>query len=221
MGGLKGVIIDGANNQIVDLYAAFEITQKTVYFDLGNANADIQGACRLLRDIFAYNLSDEVMTRIAVEVDPTFFDRLIAHPKVKEFWQNTESFKTFANMAQKQEDNFQYREFVLHNVLFRENPAVVPFKTGPQALIAENTGHAYPEGTLDSHSMFIAPPDDINELDGSAASEADWIHITEKLLDHGEGIELKGQMNALPIWKRPKLLIKVSAAAGVQPSIYY
>ncbi len=34
------------------------------------------------------------------------------------------------------------------------------------------------------------------------------------LMKHGAGEEWKYQMNALPIWKRPALLTKVSAAAS-------
>ncbi|MCR6657985.1 MAG: major capsid protein [Asticcacaulis sp.] len=106
---------------------------------------------------------------------------------------------------------------------FHENPAIIPLMTGPQRVIAADTGHAYPAGTTSSHVTYGCPPDDIALLDGSDVSPEDAaIWITEKVMDHGKGIELLGRMNQLPFWRRPKLLVKVLAGDGTSttPTAY-
>jgi hypothetical protein len=216
---LKGIVTDGAGYEIINLFTAFGVTKKQVFFDLADATTDIKGHCRRVRDLIVKDLSDETMTIIEAEVSPDFFDALTQHAKVEKFYQNSEHFRALANVGQQREGNYRYREFLHENILFKENPAIVPFKSGAAPLIAAGKGHAYPAGTRDSHKTFISPPDDINVLNGGAANPDDAIHITEKLLDHGEGIELKGQMNALPLWNRPKLLIELDQADGVSTAV--
>lgn len=216
---LKGIVMDGQPSEIINLFTTFDVTQKKVFFDLSSATSDIKGHCRRVRDLIVHDLSDETMEIIEAEVSPEFFDKLVQHAKVEKFYQNSENFAALANMAQGREGNYRRREFLHENILFKENPAIVPFKSGPAPLIAANKGHAYPSGTSDSHVTYIAPPDDIRELDGSPASVEDAIHITDKWLDHGEGLELKGQMNALALWRRPKSLVELDAGSGTSTNV--
>jgi hypothetical protein len=82
---------------------------------------------------------------------------------------------------------------------------------GTSARIVEaNTGYAFPTGTVDSHITYAAPPLDIRVLDGEPAPEDDLIHITTEVMKHGAGIEFKAQMNPLPLWRRPNLLVKLT-----------
>lgn len=216
MSALKGVIIDGAGVVIYDLFAAFEITPKIVYFDLDDPNADIAGACEIVYDLIQQDLSDEASTGVEARVSSTFFKKLVAHPKVTQFYQNTAGYAALANLVRGKDGDFRPREFTHENITFLESSTTVPmWQQGPQRLIASGKGHAYPAGTLDSHVTYVAPPEDIRSLDGGAADIEDMIHVTTEPMKHGKGMEMMGQSNALPFWRRPKLLVTLDAGVGV------
>ncbi len=214
MGALKGVMTDGKGVEIIDFFAAFGLTKKVVYFDLSNASADLQSACALVYQLITQDLSDETMTEVQAWVDPVFFNALIQHPKVEKFWEATNAFNMMANLARGEEQQWKPRQFKFGSITWLENPAVIPLWTGPSKMIAANTGHAYPAGTQDTHVTYVSPPDDIAMLDGGDADINAYIHITEKMMDHGKGIELLGSMNALPFWRRPKLLVELHGGTG-------
>ena len=222
-GALKGIILDGKGNEVVDLFDAFEIEQKVVYFDLGNANSNIKAKCNLLYQLMSQDLTDETMTHVNVECDSSFFEKLTDHPNVKERYASSENALALANIMRKKEDEWQPREFTIGQVTFHENPAIIPLMTGPKRVVDEDTGHAYPAGTRSTFATYGSPPDDINLLDGEDISAEDAaIWITEKIQDHGKGVELLGRMNQLAFCRRPKLLIKCLAGAGTStiPTAY-
>ncbi len=215
---LNGKIVDGGNNEIYDLFIAFGVTQETVFFDLGTATTDVAAKCSELIEKVSENLNDETMSGVAVRVSPGFFNKLIAHKSVRELYLGTVNALALADVIRTQDGPYRPREFAHAGVRFIEYSAKVPMADGSlYAPIAADTGIAYPDGTMDSHTTYAAPPLDIRELDGDAPSigaDEDLVHITTELMKHGRGEEWAGQMNALPIWRRPKVLTKVSAAAA-------
>jgi hypothetical protein len=215
MSALKGVIIDGGGTQLLDLYAAFEITKKIVYFDLSNASADPMTACDLVYQLITQDLGEEVMARVKCKVSRSFFNKLIAHAKVKQYWLNAQQALNMANLVRGNDGGYQPRRLEFGNILFEEYGVAVPMWSGTSTLIiAADKGHAYPDGTLDSHATYYAPPDDIRELDGEPVSPDALIHVTTENMKHGAGVEMLGQMHALPLWRRPKLLVELDAASG-------
>lgn len=212
---IKGVVIDGKGTEILNLFTAFGITKKTVYFDLDNASADIQGACDLVYQLITQDLSDEVMTVVIAKVSRQFFNKLIQHAKVEKFWLQAEQALQLANVMRGRDGNYRPRSFTFGNITFEEYSAVVPMWGGANTpIIAATKGHAYPGGTLSTHVTMIAPPEDIAVLDGSAADVNDWIHITTEPMKHGKGVEMLGQANCVPIWRRPKLLVELDSGSG-------
>lgn len=212
---LKGVLVDGKGTVIYDLFAAFELTKKIVYFDLSNPNADIQGACDLVYALITQDLSDEVMMSVTSKVSRSFFNLLTTHPKVTPFYMNYQAAQTLANLARGNDGGYRPRTFEFGNIVFEEYAAVVPMWGGTNApIIAANKGHAYPAGTLDSHVTYMAPPEDIRELDGEAPSITDWLHVTQEVKKHGKGVEILGQSDLLPMWRRPRLLVELDSGSG-------
>lgn len=215
MSALKGVIVDGAGNTIVDLNDAFGLTPKVVYFDLSDSSADVNESCDLLYQLISEDLSDEVMTGIEVRVSRSFFNQLIAHGSVQKYWLQAEQALALANIARGTDGGYRPRQFSFANVTFIEYSAVYTQWGGsPTPIIAAGLGHAYPVGTMDTHVSYVAPPEDIRVLDGSPADITDVIHITTEPMKHGKGVEMLGQMNVLPFWRRPKLLVEVNAGSG-------
>lgn len=212
---LNGVILDGRGSEVLDLYDAFEITQKKVYFDLGNANSNIREKCRLVYQLISEDLSGEVMNGVEARVDMSFFGKLIEHPKVEKYWENTQGFNAMANLARGSQGDYRPQQLEFGNIVFKENPAIIPMWGGTeQPLIPADTGNAYPRGTLNSHVTYVAPPKDIRKLNGGTASLKDKLWVTTEQMKHGRGIEFLGRQRALPIWRRPKVLIKLYAGAG-------
>ena len=213
---LKGIVVDGAGDEIYNYYSAFGITPKVVYFDLDNANADIKGSCDQVFQLITQDISDEVMTTIEARVSRTFFNKLISHPKVEKFWLQTQDAQALVNGLRTNVDGgYRPRRFTFGDITFIENSAVVPLWGGTSVpIITAGKGHAYPAGTLDTHVTYIAPPDDVRVLDGSDANVDDAIYITTEPMKHGKGVEMLGRMNALPMWRRPALLVRLEAGAG-------
>lgn len=213
MSSLKGQIIDGAGTVLYDLFTAFGVAQPTVNFQFSSDTFDVRKACGAVVGLMEDNLSDEVMTGVKAYVDSGFFDKLVGHPRVEKFYLNWQASEELSNPKRGTDGTYRPRTFAFGNVLFEEYRANVPmWGGGNQRIIDADTGHAFPMGTIDSDATYTAPPLDVRELDGSAAGTDDLIHITTELLKHGEGQELKGQMNALPLWRRPKLLVKLTTS---------
>ena len=216
LSALKGMIIDGAGAVIYNLFDAFEITKKIVFFDLSNTAADINGSCDQLYALITQDLTDETMTTVEARVASDFFNKLITHPKVEKFWLQTEQAQALINAARGQDGQYRPRTFTIYNVTFIEYQAVMPMWGGGGSvkMIAPGKGHAYPAGTQDSHVTYVSPPEDIAALDGSAADITDLIHITTELMKHNKGVEMLGQSNALAMWRRPNVLVELDAGPG-------
>jgi hypothetical protein len=217
---LAGIVVDGAGVEIVNLFTALNLTQKVVYFDFSASTPSspgtaVQTACDLLYQLITQDLSDETMDSVRVKCSRGFFNQLINCPEVKEFYLQAEQAVQLANVVRGKDGGYRPRTFAVYNVVFEEYPAIIPMWGGSSSpIIAANTGSAFAGGTFDTHVTYIAPPEDIRELDGEAASISDAIHITTEPMKHGKGVEILGQMNALPIWRRPNLLVQCQAGSG-------
>ncbi len=215
MSCLKGIVIDGAGDEVINLYTAFGIDQKQVYFDFADDDADIQGACDQIIMLITQDLSDEVMTNVQARVSRSFFNKLIEHPKVEKYWLQAEQALQLANAIRNVDGNYRPRRLTVFNIEFIEYNAVVPMWGGEvDPIIAADTGHAYPAGTRKTHKSFVAPPDDIRVLNGQPFDAKNPIYITTEDMKHGAGVEILGRMNWVPLWTRPKLLVTLNAGAG-------
>ena len=206
---LKGIIVDGAGTEIYNLFTAFGIPQNTIAFNLANAATEVSTVCGQVIALMEDNASDEVWTGVKMYVDSTFFDALISHPKVQKYYLNYMNADALANPTRIVDGSYRPRTFMFGGIYFEEYRANFTMWGGAkQQIIEAGTGYAFPIGTLDSHVTYVAPPLDVRELDGSDAAIDDLLHITQETMKHGEGVEMKGQMNALPIWRRPAMLVK-------------
>lgn len=212
---IKGVVVDGKGTALIDLFAAFEISKKEVYFDLDNDAADPAVAADQVYMLISQDLSDETMTGVECRCSRLFFNKLIKHPLVQKYWLQAEQALQLANLVRGTDGGYRPRMLTLGNITFKEYPAVIPMWGGSsQPIIAAGKAHAYPTGTQDTHVTYVAPPKDIRVLDGQSADVTDAIHITTEAMKHGRGVEVLGQANLLPFWRRPKLLVELDAGSG-------
>ncbi|MBI1202549.1 MAG: hypothetical protein GC182_08565 [Rhodopseudomonas sp.] len=213
---LQGVIKDGNSGTVYDLYAAFDIQKTTVFFDLDNTASDIVGKCAAVWQAVTGNLKGETMRAIEAVVDPTFFNKLVGHTAVKAFYQNAEQALMLANLVRRQSAGAMWgREFLFQNILFREYYGTAPVKSSPTAAItstpfwASNTGTAFPVGTMNTFRTYFAPANDLRFVNQTGQE----LYVSPKILEHGQGVELKSESDPLAVCNRPEVLVQLSGAA--------
>jgi hypothetical protein len=89
LSAIKGVTVDADLNILADSFTEFGLNRVTdnliVDFDLGNAASDIDGhIAKLKRAVAKGAKTGGRIGKIQVMVSPTFFDRLVTHPKIRE-----------------------------------------------------------------------------------------------------------------------------------------
>nr|WP_314123479.1 major capsid protein [uncultured Brevundimonas sp.] len=207
MSALKGQIRDGANTLIYDLYKLFDVQKRVVYFDLNDPNFSVPEAFEQLISGTEDNLVNDTMDGLEVRIAPEFYTRIIRHPSLEKFFQNTPAMLQLLNIQREKTANSFRRVIDINGVMVREYRAKVKLwgDEGTTRLLGATEGVSYPTGTMESNVTYVAPPLDIRELGENAAGTDDLIHMTEEVMKHGAGLEWKYQMNALPIWQKPLL----------------
>ncbi|MBE0530244.1 MAG: major capsid protein [Rhodospirillales bacterium] len=202
MGALKGEIRDGKNVVLYDLFSVFNIQQKVVDFKLGTAGTDVIAKIDEVVHHIEDNLMGEVMTSVHALVDHQFFGKLTKHANVEKYYLQHQAAMSLAN---------DFRQvFPFRGMTFESYRAVASDMTGTsRRFIAANEGHAFPLGTQETFRTHVAPPDHVQFANSVMDSE---IFVSPHVLPHGLGVELKGQMNALPICRRPALLVKIHSS---------
>lgn len=200
MGMLKGKIVDGEGTELHDLFERFGIVKKTIDFELDDPATDVKGKCHELLRHQEQNLRGEVMTSAHSLVSPEFFDELTSHPNVEKFFVN------WQNAAALSGD--QRKGFTFGGVTFEEYNASATLMNGQSGrFIAEGMGHAFPLGTMKTFKTFDGPVNNI----AMANMPGVEVYVSPKVLDHGEGVELKSESNPLPVCARPELLVELIA----------
>lgn len=212
MGALKGLVTDGDAVQQIDLYDFFGITKLTIDFLLGTAGTDIISLCTQLRQSIDTNLKGETRTRIEVLVSSSFFNKFVQHAKVEKFWINWQAAGQLANPSLIKAGGQYGRVFEFQQIVWREYYGTAPVATGGAGSALVSTpfvpvdyGYAYPSGTMNMFETWNAPANDIRVVNQPGQD----IWISPKVLDHGEGVELKSQSNCLALVKRPEALVEV------------
>lgn len=216
LSALKGVIVDGAGDELYNLWDVFDVTQRVVYFDFANSSADIPAAIEAVIGGTEDALINDVMTGVEARVSPEFYNKLIRHASIEKYFANTPAMYDMLLQQQRQNVAGAFRRTItIAGLTFKEYRAKVKLwgADATSRLIQATEGFANPIGTQDAHATYVAPPLDVRELNGSAASVGDLIHLTEEPMKHGGGLEWKYQANPLPLWKKPSLLTKLVAGA--------
>lgn len=105
------------------------------------------------------------------------------------------------------------RVFDFGYIVWREYKGSFPVRDASgnkvqEPAVAAGKGHAYPAGTMNMFKTFAGPAHHIN-LVNQAPGVDDPVFISTKVLDHGEGVEMKSQSNRLAVCKQPECLVEV------------
>lgn len=209
---LKGLVKDGDGNTIVDLYTFFGITKKTVDLVLGTAGTEIVDKFEEIRTSVLTNVQGDTVSRVEVVIGSTLMNRLLKHPKFEKYWLNTPSAQEMVKLERHRLGQDFGRIIDTGTLLLRESVGQVPVKVAGEltneALMAPTLGVAYPAGTTEMFTAYDAPPHHIETVNEPGME----IFISEKVLDHGEGVEMKSQSNVLPIVKRPEACVEITSS---------
>ena len=206
---LKGLVKDGDGNTIVDLYAFFGINKVTVDLALGTAGTDIVAKLEEIRTSVLKGVQGDTVSRVEAIVGTSIISRLVQHPKFEKYWLNTPAAQELIKLDRHNLGQDFGRVIDTGTLLLRESVGSVPVKGGTsELLMAADKGVAYPTGTSEMFTCYDAPPHHIDHVN----QPGEEIFISEHVLPHGEGVELKSQSNALPVVKRPEALVEITTS---------
>lgn len=217
LGMLKGLIKDGKGKTLYDIYNLFDIAKKTVDFTLGTEATDIVDKCEEVSDYVTTNLQGETMNAIEAVVSPTFFSKLIKHPKVEKFWIQAQNAALHTTIRRDRSGGNWGRVFEFGEIVFREYKGTMPIRASNgqmtnEANVAANKGHAFPVGTQEMFRTFDGPVYHLNRVNEPIDAGSEPVFISSEVLRHGEGIELKSQSNVLAVCKQPECQVELSTS---------
>jgi hypothetical protein len=146
------------------------------------------------------NLGGDSFSQIWVPSSPTFFEKLIAHPSVKD------AYKYYvSNQSPLRDDN--RGGFAHAGVLFTQENGYAMTAAGEQLeFIPAGTARAVPLGTQ-AFGTMLAPADFIETVNTPGKPR----YAKQELMSFGRGVKIHTQSNPLPYCKRPQLLVKLLA----------
>jgi hypothetical protein len=164
MGAIKGQLYDGKGKLLLDLFNAFGITQKVFTFTLSDAAYEVQQATFDVARYIELNMHGDVHAGVDCLVDPLFFNKLTAHPLVKQFWINYRDAAIYRGDQRKQFD-FGALRFIEYN-------AQVP--TAPLSGLLQQQ---YNEFALDTNGATAEGNGTLHFIVGSIPAEvgAGWV----------------------------------------------
>ncbi len=202
LGALKGLLLDGAGSTLLNVFTAFAVTKKQINFQLDVVTTNVREKCNEVIKHIRDNLKGEIMSGVEVLVSRDFFDDLVSHANVEKFYVNWQN----ANQLAQPEFSTYGRVFTFGGLTFREYDASVTLYDSSQAqLVADGFGHALPVGTRDAYQTYFGPADTIDMANESGVD----IYVTQEMLKHGTGVELKTQSAPLSVFRRPACLVEL------------
>lgn len=143
------------------------------------------------------------MTGVMALVSPEFFDKLIAHPQIRE------SYKYYAATgAQPLREDIR-RRFPHRGLIFEEYRGSGMLANGSTArFIAAGEGHAFPLGTTQTFKTYFAPANKDEFVNTLGLEAYAWPVRT----DDERGWRLIMESNPLPLCRRPQVLVKIHSS---------
>lgn len=208
MGALKGIILDADGSTLYNLYTEFGISQKEINFALNSDTTDVDSKCREVIRHIEDNLMGEVYTGVRCLCSGTFFDALITHKKVKEFYLN------HAAGLRLVEGGDPRKGFTFAGITFEEYRGRATDMNGTVRKFIDETespvmgeAHCYPEGTSQSFNTLYAPADFIETVNTQGIA----LYAKQETGKFGRSVDLHIQSNPLPMCYRPALLVKLAS----------
>jgi Phage major capsid protein E len=183
---------------LIDIYAEFGVTRKTIAFNL--AAAGLEGHITELKRWMEDNLNGSSMSGIHVFCSPGFMDALLANPDV-------------AKMREAARGTLElgidyHNRLVLNGVTFEEhNGRATDVNGGVHQFVPTDQALAIPLGTSDVFRSYWAPADFIESVNSPGLTT---LYAKQKRMDFDRGIEMHTQSNPLMLVQRPSLVVTLT-----------
>lgn len=209
---IKGIFKTPDGIVMANSFTEFGVTQATVDFTLGTSTTDIDAKIAGLKRTMSRNIQNGGgMSGVEILVDPTFFDRLISHPNMKnayQYYQNSGKQELRDDLSDYMKwgimDSFEHRgvRFISYDATFN-----LPNGTTELAFAA-NTGTAIPLGVPDLFRGYTGPSVKLSE----ANQPGQEIFMRTYLDPRDEFVDF--EMEAAPLFfaTRPGALIAVTSS---------
>ena len=201
VGAIKGVLKNPDGTTVYDFFQVFNVTPKVINFALGNGATNVGGKCREVARWMEDNLLGESFSGLVALCGPTFWEALVTHASVKE---------NFLNVIRQQDigvDDYRIVGFLHQGIRFIEY-AGRGYDSASGSLvnfIEPNEAHVVPIGTSAFQEVY-SPPDHIDWVN----TPGQYMYTSSALLDHGQGVSVRSEMNILPWMRTPQLLVKLT-----------
>ena len=207
MGALRGEILDNDGSSLLNLFTAFNVTQKNIDFVFGTAATDVGAKIDELSGYMEDNLMGEVMSGIHVLCSPEWFAKLTGHTSVKDAW------KYYDGLYNVLRENVR-KKFVFRGVTFEEyrgsaNYLMEDGTYGTRKFIPAGEAVAFPIGTTDTFTTYFAPADFMDTVN----SLGEQIYVRQAVdPEFQRWVKIHSQSNPLPLVKRPALLVRLTSS---------
>lgn len=195
LGALTGQILDADGTVIYDLFTEFDVTEQTVDFALADETTEVKTKCTEVIRLVEDALGSDTYTDIVALCGNSWWDAFIAHPKVKEAYNNWSA----ATMLSSQ----QREGFAFCGITFKNYRGSI----GGSNWMADNEGRAFPTGVSQLFQHIMAPGDMMDTVNTMGQA----IYAKQELCRFNKGVELHTQSNPLMMCNRPECLIKLTA----------
>jgi hypothetical protein len=200
-GALQGKIKDDEGKLLLDLFAEFDVTQKSYDFKFGTPGTKIDGILREISRYIEKNLKGETMTSIHAIASSKFFEAFITHPRIEK------AYEAYQGLTPLRED--VRRGFKFQNLFIEEYVGEASTKTGTVLpFIPEGEAIFFPRGTTSTFKTYFAPADFIE----TANTPGLPIYAKQAADKFNRFIEIHTQSCPLPIVTRPALLVRATSS---------
>ncbi|MEN8820040.1 MAG: major capsid protein [Abyssibacter sp.] len=197
LGAAKGIIFDADGSTVIyNLFDEFGVTQQELDMALNTASTNVRGKCQTVLDMIDDALEDDPSEGVVVYCGRTFFSALIDHAKVRDTYLN------WSKAADLNKD-LRYRGFEFGGLNF------VQYRGRGPVSVADGEAHVLPLST-DLDSTYFAPADMVDQPSDVGLPRYSSLHY----LPHGKGVEIYTESNPLPLFRKPKALIKLTQTSS-------
>lgn len=210
MDALKGVIKDYDGSILLDIFAAFGVTEKVIDFALGTPGTDVAAKCAEVTGYMEDNLQGETMTSVHALCSPEWFAKFTGHAKVQS------AYQFYTSAPNPMRDDVR-RGFPFKGITFEEYRGSASYmredgtRSTPERFVPAGDVRFFPLGTGDSFTNYWAPPDfwdQANVAPTVGTPDAEVFVAPLEPKKFGKGMDIHTESNPLPLVKRPALLVR-------------
>ena len=214
---IKGITIDPEGNTLANMFTEFDVTQKTIDFDLGTNATNIDLKISELKRYIAKNAkAGGALGTIEVACSPEFFDALTTHPNMiaaYNYYQNSGPQLNRDNLASYEKwgvvDSFRHKgmTFYSYDAVFTKpnGDSVRAFGTDVSA-ITKQEGYSIVKGMRGLYRGWFGPANTLSGVN-TVGSE---MYLREYRDPKDKFIELELEMSPLFVLTKPQVSVKCS-----------